>query len=112
MPCATFVTRRRFGEDVFDSGFDDVYPCFNDTLAAAHRANNPHGLFCPRSEQDAVRHLLGADCSFLPLPNALASSGFAAMMYIGELRFRGLCHWCAQFCNLIVFSCQRAIMQS
>lgn len=77
----------RFGEDVFNYAFDDVYPCFNDTLAAAHRASNPHALFCPRSEQNAVRHLLGADCSFLPLPNALASSGFAAMMYIGELRF-------------------------
>jgi methionine-R-sulfoxide reductase len=32
----------------------------------------------------SVRHLLGADCNFLPLPNYLASSGFGAMMYIGK----------------------------
>jgi hypothetical protein len=77
----------RFGESIFDSKFDEVYPCHNDTLAAAHRALHPHGLFCPRSEPHAARHLIGADCSFLPLPNYLASAGFGAMMYIGE---RGL----------------------
>ena len=74
----------RFGDGIFDTGFDDKYPCYNDTLAAAHRAKNVQDLFCPRTEQVAVRHLIGADCNFLHLPNSLLSSGFGAMMYIGQ----------------------------
>jgi hypothetical protein len=73
----------RYGDSIFDAGFDEVYPCYNDALSAAHKAHHPNGSFCPRTEPRAARHLIGADCNFLPLPHYLASSGFGAMMYIG-----------------------------